>query len=166
MAWLESAILTLQVLVDGPSAQENKIVPRHVLPLAHATLTPFVIPKLPKSAGTGPVRKAWQANEIDGKWAKSNYAQKAERADRRKNLTDFERFKVMRLRKQVCSTVDCSARAADIVCCNRIVYRIAHCVSTSILSETNSNCTGPLRGPEVPRQTPGCCPQVIDRWVS
>jgi large subunit ribosomal protein L14e len=91
-----------QVLVDGPSAEENKIVPRHVVALSNATLTPFTIPKLPKSAGTGPVRKAWQANEIDGKWAKSGYAQKAERVERRKNLNDFERFKVMRLRKQVC----------------------------------------------------------------
>lgn len=61
-----------------------------------------MIPQLPRAAGTGPVRKAWQANEIDGKWAQSNYAQKAERAERRKNLNDFERFKVMRLRKQVC----------------------------------------------------------------
>lgn len=91
-----------QVLVDGPSAEENKIVPRHVVALSNATLTPFTIPKLPKSAGTGPVRKAWQANEIDGKWAKSGYAQKADRVERRKNLNDFERFKVMRLRKQVC----------------------------------------------------------------
>ncbi|PLN83562.1 60S ribosomal protein L14-A [Aspergillus taichungensis] len=89
-----------RVLVDGPSTEQNKIVPRHVLPLAHATLTPFVIPQLPRAAGTGPVRKLWQKNEIDGKWAKSSYAQKTERTERRKNLNDFERFKVMRLRKQ------------------------------------------------------------------
>ncbi|EAW15692.1 60S ribosomal protein eL14 [Aspergillus fischeri NRRL 181] len=89
-----------RVLVDGPSTEENKIVPRHALPLAHATLTPFVIPKLPRAAGTGPVKKLWEKNEIDGKWAKSTIAQKTERAERRKNLTDFERFKVLRLRKQ------------------------------------------------------------------
>lgn len=91
----------LQVLVDGPSGEEQKIVPRHVLPLAHATLTPFTIPALPRAAGTGPVKKLWAKNEIDGKWAKSSFAQKTEKADRRKNLTDFERFKVLRLRKQV-----------------------------------------------------------------
>ncbi|KAJ5698909.1 Protein transport protein yif1 [Penicillium macrosclerotiorum] len=89
-----------RVLVDGPSGEEQKIVPRHVLPLAHATLTPFTIPKLPRSAGTGPVKKLWAKNEIDGKWAKSSFAQKSDRAERRKNLTDFERFKVLRLRKQ------------------------------------------------------------------
>lgn len=77
-------------------------MPRHVLPLAHATLTPFTIPQLPRAAGTGPVKKLWEKNEIDGKWAKSSFAQKTDRAERRKNLTDFERFKVLRLRKQVC----------------------------------------------------------------
>lgn len=76
-------------------------MPRHVLPLAHATLTPFTIPQLPRAAGTGPVKKLWEKNEIDGKWAKSSFAQKTDRAERRKNLTDFERFKVLRLRKQV-----------------------------------------------------------------
>ncbi|KAJ5825406.1 hypothetical protein N7474_002544 [Penicillium riverlandense] len=90
-----------RVLVDGPSGEEKKIVPRHVLPLAHATLTPFTIPQLPRAAGTGPVKKLWAKNEIDNKWAKSSFAQKTDRADRRKNLTDFERFKVLRLRKQV-----------------------------------------------------------------
>ncbi|KAJ5263419.1 Ribosomal protein L14 [Penicillium angulare] len=88
------------VLVDGPSGEEQKIVPRHVLPLAHATLTHFTIPQLPRAAGTGPVKKLWAKNEIDGKWAKSNFAQKTDRTERRKNLTDFERFKVLRLRKQ------------------------------------------------------------------
>ena len=90
-----------QVLVDGPSTDEKKIVPRHVLPLAYATLTHFVIPKLPRAAGTGPVRKLWEKNEIDGKWAQSNFAQSTARAEKRKNLTDFERFKVLRLKKQV-----------------------------------------------------------------
>ena len=102
---MECVVLTwwffLQVLVDGPSGEEQKIVPRHVLPLAHATLTHFVIPQLPRAAGTGPVKKLWAKNEIDGKWASSGFAQKTERTERRKNLTDFERFKVLRLRKQV-----------------------------------------------------------------
>jgi large subunit ribosomal protein L14e len=92
---------SLQVLVDGPSTVENNAVPRHVLALSHATLTHFTIPKLPRAAGTGPVKKLWAKNEIDGKWAKSAYAQKTDRAERRKNLSDFERFKVLRLRKQV-----------------------------------------------------------------
>ncbi|KAL2415565.1 hypothetical protein ABEF94_000048, partial [Exophiala dermatitidis] len=34
------------------------------------------------------------------KWAQSSWAKKREQQDRRRNLTDFERFKVMRLKKQ------------------------------------------------------------------
>lgn len=90
------------MLVDGPSTQEEKTVPRHSLALSHATLTPFVIPKLPRAAGTGPVRKLWEKEEIDAKWAASNWAKKTAQTERRKNLTDFERFKVLRLKKQVC----------------------------------------------------------------
>ncbi|EEA26853.1 hypothetical protein TMatcc_004862 [Talaromyces marneffei ATCC 18224] len=89
-----------RVLVDGPSTQEEKIVPRHALALSHATLTPFVIPKLPRAAGTGPVRKLWEKEEIDSKFASSSWAKKNAQVERRKNLTDFERFKVMRLKKQ------------------------------------------------------------------
>lgn len=90
-----------QVLVDGPSGDENKVVPRHVAPLAHVSLTPLTIPKLPLAAGTGPVKKLWAKEEIDSKWANSSFSKKKEQMDRRRNLTDFERFKVMRLRKQV-----------------------------------------------------------------
>lgn len=96
----------LQVLVDGPSGKENKVVPRHALALAHATLTPFVIPKLPRAAGTGPVKKLWEKEDIDEKWEQSSFAKKKAQMERRRNLTDFERFKVMRLKKQVCSIFD------------------------------------------------------------
>ncbi|KAI5298562.1 protein phosphatase 2A regulatory subunit cdc55, partial [Ascosphaera pollenicola] len=88
------------VLVDGPSSQEGKVVPRHVTALAHVTLTPFTIPRLPLAAGTGPVRKLWAKNEIDAKWAESSYSKKKDASEKRRNLTDFERFKVMRLKKQ------------------------------------------------------------------
>lgn len=96
----------IQVLVDGPSTQEEKIVPRHSLALSHATLTPFVIPKLPRAAGTGPVRKLWEKEEIDNKFASSSWAKKNAQVERRKNLTDFERFKVLRLKKQVRSMAE------------------------------------------------------------
>lgn len=95
-----SAHKCVQVLVDGPSTNEDAVVPRHPLRLANVSLTPFVIPKLPKSAGTGAVKKLWEKNDIDQKWAESTWAKKREQQERRRNLTDFERFKVMRLKKQ------------------------------------------------------------------
>lgn len=90
-----------QALIDGPSSKEGAIVPRHAVQLDKVSMTPFVIPKLPRAAGTGPVQRLWEKNEIDQKWAESSWAKKKERQDTRKNLSDFERFKVMRLKKQV-----------------------------------------------------------------
>ena len=77
------------------------MVPRQPIALDNVFLTPFVIPKLPRAAGTGPVKRLWEKHEIDQKWAESSWAKKRERQERRRNLTDFERFKVMRLKKQV-----------------------------------------------------------------
>merc|ERR1712000_774318 len=75
-----------RILVDGPSTKEGAVVPRQAIHTSTVSLTPWVIPNLPKAAGTGAVKKLW--------------AKKREQFERRKNLTDFERFKVMRLKKQ------------------------------------------------------------------
>jgi large subunit ribosomal protein L14e len=57
------------------------------------------------------VKKLWEKHEIDKKWSESSWAKKREQQDRRRNLTDFERYKVMRLKKQV-STDFCRNPAA------------------------------------------------------
>ena len=93
-----------QILVDGPSTKEDQVVPRQPIPTSSVSLTPWVIPNLPKAAGTGAVKKLWEKHEVDKKWTESSWAKKREQQDRRKNLTDFERFKVMRLKKQVSET--------------------------------------------------------------
>ncbi|MCJ1364521.1 hypothetical protein MMC16_003632 [Acarospora aff. strigata] len=89
-----------RVLVDGPSTKEKASVPRHASPLGHVILTPIVIPKLPRAVRTGALRKAWEKAEVQTKWEESAWAQNRERRQKRRALTDFERFKVMRLRKQ------------------------------------------------------------------
>jgi len=91
----------VQVLVDGPAKDEARRCPRTAIPLSAVSLTAFVIPKLPKAAGSGPVAKLWEKEEIDKKWVESSWAKKRDQQERRRNLTDFERFKVMRLKKQV-----------------------------------------------------------------
>lgn len=93
--------MILQVLVDGPSTKDKASVPRHASALANVILSPLVIPKLPRAVGTGPLRKAWEKEEVDKKWEDSAWAKNRERRQKRRALTDFERFKVMRLRKQV-----------------------------------------------------------------
>lgn len=95
-------VLTLlQVLVDGPSTKEKASVPRHASPLGNIILTPLVIPNLPRAAGTGALKKVWEKEQVEKKWEASAWAQNRERRQKRRALTDFERFKVMRLRKQV-----------------------------------------------------------------
>ncbi|KAI4124411.1 MAG: hypothetical protein LQ347_005749 [Umbilicaria vellea] len=89
-----------QALVDGPSSRERAAVPRHAISLANVILTPIVIPKLPRAAGTGAVAKAWEKEGIEQKWDESAWAKKREQREKRRTLSDFERFKVMRLRKQ------------------------------------------------------------------
>src|SRR2546423_1269794 len=103
----------LQALVDGPAGQEGAVVPRHAIALSNIYLTPFVIPKMPRAAGTGPVKRLWEKHEIDQKWAESSWAKKREQQERRKNLTDFERFKIMRLKKQVRGTTFCANTERD-----------------------------------------------------
>ena len=63
-------------------------------------LSPIVIEKLPRGARTGAVKAAWEKAEIDSKWAESNWAKKKLQQERRKALTDFDRYKVLRLKKQ------------------------------------------------------------------
>ncbi|OAQ67077.1 ribosomal protein L14 [Pochonia chlamydosporia 170] len=89
-----------RVLVDGPSADPSLAVPRQAVPLAKCLLSQFVVEGLIRGSRHGAVKKLWEKNEIDAKWKESNWAKKREQIQRRKNLTDFDRFKVMRLKKQ------------------------------------------------------------------
>jgi len=89
-----------RALIDGPSSDANLAVPRQPFSFANLLLSAFVIEKLPRGARTGAVKAAWEKAGIDEKWRESNWAKKRAQQVRRKALTDFERFKVMRLKKQ------------------------------------------------------------------
>lgn len=92
------------MLIDNPKLKPKSsvpTVPRHSLPIAHASLTHIVIPKIPLAAGSGALLKQWQAAKVDEEWASSSWAQTRARGDKRRALSDFDRFKVMKLRKQV-----------------------------------------------------------------
>lgn len=90
------------MLVDGPASIKEKTVPRHSAALSDVALTPIVIEKLPRAIGTAPLKAAWEKAEVEKKFETSSWAQGRARIAKRKQLNDFERFKVMRLRKQVC----------------------------------------------------------------
>lgn len=89
-----------RVLVDGPSSDSRLTVPRQAVSLSHVLLSQHVIENLPRGARTGAVKAAWEKAEIDSKWKATNWAKKRERNELRSNLTDFDRFKVMRLKKR------------------------------------------------------------------
>lgn len=63
-------------------------------------LSHLSIKKLPRGARAGTVKKLWDEEKIDEQWKESNWAKKRAQSDKRKALTDFERFKVLRLKKQ------------------------------------------------------------------
>ncbi|KAF5211593.1 putative 60S ribosomal protein [Clavispora lusitaniae] len=83
-----------RVLIDGPS------VARQAIALSKVVLTPFVLAKLPRGARTGTVQRKWAAADIDAKWAASPAAKQLAVKETRANLSDFERFQVMILKKQ------------------------------------------------------------------
>ena len=89
-----------QVLVDGPSADESLALPRQAVPLSHCLLSQLVVEGTLRGMRHTTLKKLWEKNEIDAKWKETNWAKRREQIKRRKNLSDFDRFKVLRLKKQ------------------------------------------------------------------
>jgi len=83
-----------RALVDSPNVERQEIS------LSHVSLTPQVITKLPRAARSGAVKKYWTEAGIDEKAASSTRAKKTASREKKRLLTDFERFKVMVLKKQ------------------------------------------------------------------
>ena len=98
----------LQAVVDGPTTG----VPRQSFPYKHLTLTPHRLTKLPRPAGSGAVKKQLEAEAIIEKWEKSSFAQKRAAVEKRRSLTDFQRFVVMVAKKQRADRVRKAVHAA------------------------------------------------------
>jgi large subunit ribosomal protein L14e len=71
---------------------------RSVANIKDIKVTSFKL-KLCQGARPGTVKKAWAAADMSGKWAASSTAKNLVIKARRANLTDFERFKLMRLKQ-------------------------------------------------------------------
>jgi large subunit ribosomal protein L14e len=61
-----------RALIDGPTTS----VPRQAFPYRHLILTPYTIAKLPRAAGTGAVKKAFEKSGVAEKWAASAWSKK------------------------------------------------------------------------------------------
>ncbi len=86
---------TTRVLIHGP----KEGVRRQEISLKRLTLTDFKL-DIKRGIHKDNLVKAIEEYKLDDKFKESNYAKKVEKRKLRANLTDFDRFKVMRLRQK------------------------------------------------------------------
>lgn len=85
-----------RVLIDSVDGS----MPRVIYPLKRLTLTKILMAKAQKGCRTGTLKKLNKGQNVVEEFKKTSAAIKMAKYEQRKNLTDFERFKVMVLRKQ------------------------------------------------------------------
>lgn len=85
-----------RVMVDGPTTG----VSRKVVSFRHVKLTDHTV-AIPRGARTGTVKKFVTENETMEKFFETSVAKKIASKAVRVNLSDFDRFKVMVLKRQV-----------------------------------------------------------------
>lgn len=82
-----------RVLIQGPA------VARQPFLIKNTDLTSFKI-AMPRGARTKTFTKVWTASGVEAKFAETAVAKKLAQRAIRKNLTDFDRFKVMLAQKK------------------------------------------------------------------
>ena len=95
LAVIVDVLTTTKVLVQGVKGG----VKRQELSLNRVTLTDEKI-NIVRNAKKDAVAKALEESKVEEKIKKSKLGQKVELRQKRANLTDFDRFKVMRLRQK------------------------------------------------------------------
>ncbi|KAG5463412.1 MAG: ribosomal protein L14-domain-containing protein, partial [Olpidium bornovanus] len=65
------------------------------------TLTDFVVPRTPRGVRDGHLKKLIIKEDVVAKFNKTAWAQKIEKRKIRASLNDFDRFKLMKLKKKV-----------------------------------------------------------------
>jgi len=85
-------------LVDGPRDQTG--VHRQQYNFKRLSLTPIKL-SIPRNARLSTLTKAFKTADVLGQWAKSGTAQRFANQKIRRTLSDFDRFKLMLLKKKV-----------------------------------------------------------------
>ncbi|XP_034255971.1 60S ribosomal protein L14 isoform X3 [Thrips palmi] len=83
-----------RVLIDGPETG----VPRQQIRINEIHLTKFKV-TFPHSARTKVVRKAWIDGEVQKKWEESKWCKRAENSAKRREMNDYDRFKLRGARR-------------------------------------------------------------------
>lgn len=94
LATIVDIVSDKRVLVDGADIE------RQVIPIARLQLTRQVL-KVGRGARTGAVRKIIAKENVAQTFAQSTLGRHYANQQRRQNLTDFERFKVLVLRRKL-----------------------------------------------------------------
>ena len=94
LATIVDIINDKRVLVDGEGIQ------RQVIPIRRLQLTSQVV-KIGRGARTGKLRAIISKEGVAKKFASSNLGKAFAQQQRRQNLTDFERYKVLVLRRKL-----------------------------------------------------------------
>lgn len=87
---------TGRVLIDSA----NKSMPRCIYPLSRLSLTKILVPKIHRGCRTSTLIKKSKGKDVVAEFKKTPVSIKMEKFKLRKSLSDFDRFKVMVLRKQ------------------------------------------------------------------
>ena len=95
LAVIVDILTTTKIIVQGLKGG----VRRQELSLRRVTLTDYKI-EIKRGAKRAEVLKAIEDYKLEEKFKKSNFSKKTELRQKRANLTDFDRFKVMRLRQK------------------------------------------------------------------
>merc|ERR1712226_767079 len=82
-----------RALIEGPG------IKRQSMNIKNLYLTKLKV-KVGHSARSSIVKKAWEAEEVDKKFANSGWGQRIKKASLKANLSDFEKFKVKKLKVQ------------------------------------------------------------------
>jgi len=100
VAFILDVIDQNRVLIEGPTTG----VKRQALNFKRLNLTDFKL-KIPRSGSAASIKKALAKDDVIAKWNATAWAKKLEGHNIRANLSDFDRFKLMILRKKKRSVI-------------------------------------------------------------
>ena len=85
--------------MENPSDNLDEKIIRQAVRLADVTLTDIVIDRLPYAVRPRTLKRKAEAANVEDQVKDTAFAKRRERTTKRQGLSDFERFKVMRLKK-------------------------------------------------------------------
>ncbi|KAJ2695142.1 hypothetical protein H4R19_005860, partial [Coemansia spiralis] len=91
-----------RAIIDGPTTD----VQRQVISYKNVVLTDIFVKRLPRTVGSKALAKFLEKEQVVEAWQKTAWAKKLEARKRRVAMSDFDRFKLMRLKKQQRYIVD------------------------------------------------------------